>query len=53
MAMKIKVNDGKGKRVTGVAVEMVQTMIDMNHCGKKTPTKMTSPASMLTRRISS
>ena len=43
MAMKIKVNDAKGKPVTSATVEMVLTMIDMDHGEHKTPTKMTSP----------
>ena len=42
-AMKIKVVDGKGKPVTGATVEMVVTMIDMDHGETKTPAKMTSP----------
>ena len=43
MAMKIKVNDGKGKPVTGATVEMVLTMVDMDHGEHKTTTKMTAP----------
>ena len=43
MAMKIKVSDSKGKPVTGADVEMVLTMIDMDHGEHKTPAKMTAP----------
>src|SRR5258708_39272591 len=43
MTMKIKVNDGKGKPVSGATVEMVLTMIDMDHGEHKTPTKMIAP----------
>ena len=43
MAMKIKVADAKGKPVTGATVEMVLTMVDMDHGEHKSPTKMTSP----------
>lgn len=41
--MKISVKDGKGKPVTGAAVELVVTMIDMDHGEHKWPEKMTSP----------
>ncbi len=41
--MKIKIVDGKGKPVAGVEVELVLTMIDMDHGEHKTPAKMTSP----------
>ena len=43
MTMKIKVNDGKGKPVSGATVEMVLTMVDMDHGEHKSPAKMTSP----------
>ena len=43
MAMKIKVADGKGKPVSGATVEMVLTMVDMDHGEHKTPAKMTAP----------
>lgn len=42
-AMKIKVADGKGKPVSGAIVEMVLTMVDMDHGEHKTPAKRTAP----------
>jgi nitrogen fixation protein FixH len=43
MTMKIKVEDGKGKPVSGATVEMVLTMVDMDHGEHKTPAKMIAP----------
>jgi len=41
--MKISVKDGKGKPVTGAAVELAVTMIDMDHGEHTWPAKMTAP----------
>ena len=41
--MKIIVTDQSGKPVTGAAVELVVTMIDMNHGEHKSPTTMVAP----------
>ncbi len=43
MTMKIKVADGKGKPVSGAVVEMVLTMVEMDHGEHKTPAKMIAP----------
>ena len=41
--MKISVKDAKGKPVTGAAVELAVTMIDMDHGEHTWPAKMTAP----------
>ncbi len=41
--MKVTVNDGKRKPVSGAAVELVVTMIDMDHGEHKWPARMTAP----------
>ena len=42
-AMRISVNDGKGKPVTGATMELVVTMLDMDHGEHKSPTTMIAP----------
>ena len=41
--LKIMVSEGKGKPVTGASVELLVTMIDMDHGEHKSPTTMVAP----------
>ena len=41
--MSISITDAKGQPVTGASVELVTTMIDMDHGEKKSPAKPTAP----------
>ena len=41
--LRITVSDAAGKPVTGAAVELVTTMIDMDHGEHKSPAKVTAP----------
>ena len=41
--MKVAVNDGKGRPVTDATVELVVTMIDMDHGEHKRSARMTAP----------
>jgi nitrogen fixation protein FixH len=42
-AMSVSITDAKGQPVTGASVELVTTMIDMDHGEKKSPAKMIAP----------
>ena len=41
--LRVRITDSKGKPVTGATVELVITMIDMDHGEHKTPATMTAP----------
>jgi hypothetical protein len=41
--MKISVKDGNGRPVSDATVELVVTMIDMDHGEHKSPARMTAP----------
>ena len=42
-AMSVSITDAKGKPVTGASVELVTTMIDMDHGQRKSPAKPIAP----------